>query len=94
MDENKKFELNDDELDGVAGGAALPSLDQSIEYNGVVFRTGDRLRLTVGPCNNCGRSSYGIARHFTDFCGSPHVCVLMECCQEFCTVDLRYFEKA
>lgn len=95
MEENKNFELSDEELNDVAGGTVYyPEYKDSIEFNGVVYRVGDRLYITSGPCNNCGRSAYGKAVSLMDHSGSYYVNIIMECCGYRFNAPLYHFAKA
>ena len=89
MEDNKKFELNDEALDSVAGGwdarnsasdeMAAQGLD-SIEYKGITWRVGDRVwNQCQTSCTCCGGLATGTALGFEDTY-IKRIFVKMDCC--------------
>lgn len=88
MEDNKKFELNDNQLDEVAGG--FGSCDgQSLTYCGVTLTPGQtvRLRCCLGsacsaPVHNAVITGFGTISHRGIKTGAIDVHFRMECCNK------------
>ena len=89
MEDNRKFELNDDQLDEVAGGFAV-SDDQSVTYNGMTFSVGQAVEVPYCSASGCGGSNcfdavitgFGSTREELLKSGEVTVYLQMDCCKK------------
>ena len=89
MENNKKFELNDDQLDEVAGGAGSGDR-QSVTYNGMTWTVGQAVEVPYCSASGCGGSNcfdavitgFGSTREELLKSGEVTVYLRMDCCKK------------
>ena len=89
MEDNRKFELNDDALDQVAGGVGSGDR-QSVTYNGMTFSVGQAVEVPYCSASGCGGSNYfdavitgfGSTREELLKSGEVTVYLRMDCCKK------------
>ena len=91
MDNNKKFELDDEALDNVAGGYYTDFLKRSTERNGITFTTGDTVTLpgSYCGCGQNGNSTTGLLMSFRE----DETQIKTHCCGKIVYCDFSQVTK-